>query len=86
MAGLRLQLVADAGAALVALLVATGLSTYKPRALTAYGRRTQPGQGVSAARPGVRTRWYLAGIVLIVLVLLFVFRHLMEGGLQGHAP
>ncbi len=39
LAGLRMQLVADAGAALVVLLVATTLSVYKPRGMTAYGRR-----------------------------------------------
>ncbi len=41
LAGLRLQLVADAGAALLALLVATALSVYKPRGLTPYGWRKQ---------------------------------------------
>jgi hypothetical protein len=39
--GLRIQLVADAGAALVVLLVATTLSVYKPRGLTRYGWRKQ---------------------------------------------
>ncbi|HET9636361.1 MAG TPA: hypothetical protein VFP26_10570 [Gemmatimonadaceae bacterium] len=39
LAGIRLQLVADAGAALVALLIALVLSVYKPQGLTAYGRR-----------------------------------------------
>ena len=39
LAGLRVQLVADAGAALVALLVATTLSVYKPRGMTPYGWR-----------------------------------------------
>lgn len=37
--GLRVQLVANAGAAVVALFVATLLSVYKPRGLTPYGRR-----------------------------------------------
>jgi hypothetical protein len=41
LAGLRIQLVADAGAALVALIVAAVLSVYKPRGLTPYGRRKQ---------------------------------------------
>jgi hypothetical protein len=36
---LRIQLVADAAAALLALLVATTLSVYKPRGLTPYGWR-----------------------------------------------
>ena len=39
--GLRLQLVADAGAALLVLLVATTLSVYKPHGVTPYGRRKQ---------------------------------------------
>lgn len=37
--GLRVQLVANAGAAVVALFVATLLSVYKPRGLTSHGRR-----------------------------------------------
>lgn len=36
---LRIQLIADAAAAVVVLIVATGLSIYKPRGLTAYGWR-----------------------------------------------
>lgn len=38
---LRIQLVADAGAALLVLLVATMLGVYKPRGLTPYGWRKQ---------------------------------------------
>ena len=38
---LRIQLVVDSGAALVALLVATTLSVYKPRGMTRYGWRKQ---------------------------------------------
>jgi hypothetical protein len=38
---LQIQLVGDAGAALVALLVTTTLSIYKPRGLTYYGWRKQ---------------------------------------------
>jgi len=41
LAGMRIQLVANAGAALVALLVATALSVYKPQGLTPYGWRKQ---------------------------------------------
>jgi hypothetical protein len=39
--GLRIQLVADAGAALVVLLVAVTLSVYKPPGRTRYGQRKQ---------------------------------------------
>lgn len=45
--GLRIQLIADAGAAVVALLVATVLSIYKPRGLTRYGWRK-----LEEGRPG----------------------------------
>jgi len=38
---LRLQLVGDAGAALLVLLAATALSIYKPRGMTRRGRRAQ---------------------------------------------
>jgi hypothetical protein len=37
--GMRVQLVADAAAALLALLGATALAVYKPRGLTRFGRR-----------------------------------------------
>ncbi|MEU4742598.1 DUF2269 domain-containing protein [Actinosynnema sp. NPDC023658] len=37
--GVRVQLLVDAGAALLVLLAATALSTYKPRGLTRRGRR-----------------------------------------------
>jgi hypothetical protein len=94
--GLRIQLVADAGAALAVLLVATALSVYKPRGMTPYGRHRQhensdaigdirvgSGRGSTSARP----RWVtVSGIIIIVLVLLFIIRHLAGGGLVGHAP
>jgi hypothetical protein len=38
---LRIQLVADSAAALLALLVATTLAVYKPRGMTPYGWHTQ---------------------------------------------
>ena len=88
---LRIQLVANAGAALLVLLVATTLSVYKPRGMTAYGRRKQyedlddggvaSKRGATASRP----RWaYVSAIIAVVLVLLFVVLHLTGGGLHGH--
>jgi hypothetical protein len=44
---LRLSPVLHASAALLLLLVATILSVYKPRGLTPYGWRKQPGQGIN---------------------------------------
>ncbi|GAA3493777.1 hypothetical protein GCM10019016_008760 [Streptomyces prasinosporus] len=39
--GMRIQLIADAAAALVVLLTAAALSVFKPRGATRYGRRRQ---------------------------------------------
>ncbi|TLS41555.1 hypothetical protein FE633_35800 [Streptomyces montanus] len=50
--GMRVQLIADAAAALVVLLVAVVLSVYKPRGLTRYGWRRR--QEVHRQRPDVR--------------------------------
>ena len=46
----RIQLVADAGAALVALLFATALSFLKPRGHTKYGWRKQREEHLQNAR------------------------------------
>jgi len=46
---LRVQLVVNAGAALLALLAATTLSVYKPRGLTPYGWRKQQEQRAGVA-------------------------------------
>ena len=51
---MRLQLVFDAGMALVALIVATTLALYKPRGLTAYGWR-RPRQESGGDRRGVNS-------------------------------
>jgi hypothetical protein len=61
---LRIQLVADAAAAVIALLAATVLSIYKPGGLVRATRR--------------RT---LILALLVVLVILFIARHLMRGGM-----
>lgn len=47
---LRVQLVADAAYAVVALLVATTLSVYKPRGVTRYGWRKQHERRTVASR------------------------------------
>ncbi|MFD3695073.1 hypothetical protein ACFWUZ_02780 [Streptomyces sp. NPDC058646] len=42
--GMRIQLIADAAAALLVLLTAAALSVFKPRGVTRYGRRRQRDQ------------------------------------------
>jgi hypothetical protein len=87
LAGLRLQLVADAGAAVAVLFIATTLSVYKPRGMTPYGwRKHDEERGEpSDLRLSVPTPWgryVLFG--LMGLVLLFLAVHLAGGGLHGH--
>ncbi|NUO42931.1 MAG: hypothetical protein HOV82_12910 [Streptomyces sp.] len=54
--GMRIQLAFDGGAAVLVLLVATGLSVYKPRGVTPYGWRRQQEQraGAAAADPSAQ--------------------------------
>ncbi|MBW5480564.1 hypothetical protein [Streptomyces bambusae] len=51
--GMRVQLIADAAAALAVLLVAAGLSVFKPRGVTRYGRRRQREQAATGQRIAV---------------------------------
>jgi hypothetical protein len=82
---LRIQLIADAAAALVALLVATTLSVYKPWGLTSYGRREDvvatDSTRASIANPLWSRLWLLGGVVAVTL---FVILHLMAGGMGHH--
>jgi hypothetical protein len=81
MAGLRIRLVADAGAAVVALLAATALSVYKPRGLTAYGTRVL-NRPVEQAIAGRWTGWNVQRVALgaaVLLVLVFLILHLAGG-------
>jgi len=65
----QIQVLADAGAALLVLLVNVTLSVYKPRGMTRYGRRQQHDIGDDK---GGTPRWVkVFGITVIVLVLLF---------------
>lgn len=84
--GLRVQMVADAGAAFVALLVATTISIYKPRGLTPYAKRLAGALSTSGgAQAGAAERWARpVAIAIIVLAVGFVVMHLAGGGMHGH--
>ena len=94
MGGLRIQLIADAGAAVLVLLIATALSVYKPRGLTAFGRAAQEamspetgGLAVGRLQATGRPRWVTVSYaVVVLLVALFVIRHLASGGMGNHGP
>ena len=81
--GPRIQIAADAGAALLALVVATTLSVYKPQGRTRYGRKKYE-QSVGSGRESTTgtPRWvYVSGIIAVVLLV--IVRHLTLGG-HGH--
>ena len=81
---LRVQLIADAAAALMALLVATTLSVYKPWGMTSYGRRTQAAVGLDA-RLMEASPWTLLWLLgFIIAMALFAALHLANGGLHHH--
>ncbi|MFN2512920.1 MAG: hypothetical protein ABR568_16045 [Pyrinomonadaceae bacterium] len=95
--GLQIQLIGDAVAAIVLLVVATVLSVYKPADMTASGRRKQlkaskyqdvpalddiPAVGKDRVDLNRTPRWvYVVGIHAIGLTILFLVFHLLGGGL-----
>ena len=84
--GLGVQLVVDAGAALVLLLVTTTLSIYKPWGRTSYGRRVEASAAGSvtasvSSRP-LGFRIFLAIVGAIVAAIIII--HLAGGGLRHH--
>lgn len=83
---LRVQLLADAGAALLMLLVTTTISVYKPWGMTGYGKRKLNEQGKRVPdRRSINKPWLLyvlLGLIALV-ILMFIGWHLAGGGL-GH--
>jgi hypothetical protein len=82
--GLRIQFVADAGAALLVLLGITTISVYKPWGRTQYGiNKENKRRKESISTPSVSKPWgmyVLIGLIGLVL-LLFVILHLT--GIMG---
>ncbi len=76
----RVQLVADAGAASVVLMIAIVLSVFKPAGLTSTGGPQPDGaQDLSGRTPMVYAFW----VTVIALILAIVIRHL-SGGMPSH--
>lgn len=67
--GLKLQLVVDAIAALIILLIATVLSVYKPVGLTPYGQGKLQGKEHAVNPRWVKGFALTAGILLVIFVL-----------------
>lgn len=82
--GLRIQLIADAAAAVVVLLVATALSVYKPQGLTPFGRKQLNQEFVGSSSTN-ESRWRLVvGIAVVALIVFVLIKHLGGGGMGHH--
>jgi hypothetical protein len=86
--GLATQLVFDAGAAILLLMVTTTLSVYKPWGLTAYGRRVearvaQPSGGLSP-RPALPVSLKVSLAIAGTIVATILVIHLAGGGMGRH--
>lgn len=82
--GLRIQLMADAAAAVVVLLVATALSIYKPQGLTPFGRKRLD-EELDRPETIAESRWRMVvGIAVVALIVFVLIKHLTGGGLSHH--
>jgi hypothetical protein len=91
---LRIQITADAAAAIVLLIVNAVLSVYKPRGMTPYGSRRQRAEYAKAGsevmipdlgNPAIVPVWVKAfGIVTFVLLVLFRVAIVHVSGGHGH--
>ena len=84
--GLRVQLIADAGAALLVLLVTTTISVYRPWGRIRYGLHKNPERYIGMQnRVTTKKSWGLYVLIgIISLILLFIIMHLVGGGMGGH--
>lgn len=84
--GLRVQLIADAGAALLVLLAITTISVYKPWGRIPYGLLNNKGQNIQmqGVVSSLKNSWKLYLLIgIICLLVLFIIQHLVGGGM-GH--
>jgi hypothetical protein len=86
--GLRIQIMADAAAAIALLIVNTVLSIHKPRGMTAYGVRKQRAQlGVTSETAYVadtNAPLWVKAFGITALVFLVLFRVAIEHVSGGH--
>jgi len=77
--GLRIQLIADAGAALVVLLGITAISIYKP-----WGKIGVKRTVVTKKVMSKKTLGRIVLIALICVILAFIISHIAGGGMNHH--
>lgn len=80
--GLRIQLLADAGAALLVLLIITTISVFKPWGRTSFGSESQKKTAVESYSKKPWKLYVMLGLIGFV-ILLFIIMHL-NGGMRHH--
>ncbi len=84
--GLRMQMIADAGAALLLLLVITTISVYKPWGRTKQGMKSKQLKisDMQEKRTNKRSWKTYALIGGFILLILIIIKHLADGGMGHH--
>jgi hypothetical protein len=83
--GLRIQLIADAGAAILLLLAITTISVYKPWGKIKPGlRNNQQQNDVTDKKPNKKSLRFYSLIAIAILILVVIIKHLLGGGMGGH--
>ena len=84
--GLRIQLIADAGAAILLLLAITTISVYKPWGkIKSRLRNNQEQNDVPDKKKVIKKSsgfYILIGIAILILIV--IIKHLLDGGMGGH--
>lgn len=85
---LRIQLIADAGAALLILLTAILFSVYKPWGRTSFSTLAKPFDNINRGNVGSsQIKYWVKGIALTLIILtiiMFILLHLTGDGLIAH--
>ncbi|MGI8584013.1 MAG: hypothetical protein ACR2KX_17590 [Chitinophagaceae bacterium] len=82
--GLRIQIITQAGAAILVLLAATTISVYKPWGKIQLGL-SNANKTISIQKGSSKKLWgFYIIIVLISLVIIFIIMHLLNGGMGNH--
>jgi hypothetical protein len=75
--GLRIQLIADAGGALLLLLITTTISVYKPWSMVRSGKEGN----VIAGKVNFKRYLLIASVLLLIFIII---KHLLGGGMHHH--
>jgi hypothetical protein len=84
--GLQIQLIADAGAAILVLLAAITISIYKPWGkinISLFKKNTEKEMQENQIKPKKTLMFYI-NIAMILLVVAFIIMHLFGGGMGPH--